>query len=703
MILFMRSLLASLFSSLSDMSAPQRVYADTDSWIESRDPDNQGFYFSHPSVGYFDGNPLCPTWVHPRMVPLNVPPPPFVPGVTPIGPPASFSTENSTNTVATAMTQANVTQMSANITLPSPSTSSGVTSTLGSRRDTSSGPPSWTNVNPRHSSAPGSSRSSLRSQTPSSVRRDNGADIESWGRNRDNYRSSSYRPRDNIHRMAREDRERERPDRRGVDTHSRFYAPVPDINLAFLRDGHPQYPAPAGIDPSCWDPSADAIPPNMRYEEFEDDRIEQVQAKMDSRTAILPIHLTDPTLVGPWHLITISTTAQAYNFELWLIAGCPFTWELFRWICCSYSGDPTARRTGGEDLILSFQQKYLEIRRERDTWLASQRNSPSRSLADRLTGPSSSSSAQGSRAFFNVFAPLATMAPAPRTLQPAARARLNDAIQNISRPRSPRFDGPSYIGLSPPSPEPTGPIDASDVPTTAKANIRQSTRASRETVYNHYANRPADAWPRGVRTETGEIPSTQRASPNIYDLISLGTLQALAPNPREDRNLHNQFIECALELLSVPGFFERIVEIGVYPLEFHALNQYPFTPDNLDHFHVAAWFTLHGILPGHEDFHHLRSFAQSARRQAEGSTNTGNPGEFSSGYPRAASDVENLSSSNITAWRELNFGFTREGLDSSIPSRPSTSGDAEMQSPLPETDNEVEPGSGMGEDDKLIY
>jgi hypothetical protein len=81
----------------------------------------------------------------------------------------------------------------------------------------------------------------------------------------------------------------------------------------------------------------------------------------------------------------------------------------------------------------------------------------------------------------------------------------------------------------------------------------------------------------------------------------------------------------------------------------------------------------------------------------------GDPGEFSSGYPRSASDVSALSDDAVTGWRAIDFGTLREGLESDIPSCPFVSNDAEMQSPLAETDNEVEPGSGTGDDDKLIY
>jgi hypothetical protein len=142
--------------------------------------------------------------------------------------------------------------------------------------------------------------------------------------------------------------------------------------------------------------------------------------------------------------------------------------------------------------------------------------------------------------------------------------------------------------------------------------------------------------------------------------------------------------------------------LGNYPLEFHPLNQYPFEGENMDHCHIAAWFTLHGILPEHEDFHHLRSFAQSARRQAEGPSDDDSPGQFASGYPRSATDVESLSADTVIPWRAIDFGMLRDGLETSVPSRPGITSDSEMPTPPPE-DDEMEPGSGTGDDDKLIY
>ncbi|KAJ7620540.1 hypothetical protein DFH06DRAFT_1144069 [Mycena polygramma] len=633
-----------------------------------------------------------------------MPPPPFIPGETPLGPPASF---NTAPTVATAMTQANVAQMNngSSSSISSVATS-GVPTSLGSRLDTSPGPPNWTTVTYRRPPAPSSTRSSNRSTSSAPLRRDDGSD---WHRPRDSYRPSAHRPRDNVHRVSRDDRV---PDR--ADPSTRHFDPPPDIWAAPIEEGQPLRPTLIGAGSA--EVRSRAIPHNPRYEERETERLQQVTLRMDDRSAVLPTRPADPNLVGPWHGVTISTNFHAYNFELWLVSGCPFTWELFKWICRSSSGNPLSRRTEGEDYILTCQSRYLEIHREREAWNHADTGATRRPLADRLSAPSNNppsgpsvprpptASAHAAHAAHAAAGNHPFQCRQTPSIQTNALSQLGIAIGDLVQPPSPRFEGPSYFGLSPPSPEPSEPADPSDPPTTAKANIRQSTRSSRQVLYDHYANRPADAWPLGVRTRDGYLPTTQSAAPDIYDLLALNTLQALAPNAREDRDLNIEFVELAIELLSVPGFFEKLIEHGCYAIDFYPMSQYAYGRDHMDLCHVAAWIVLHGILPSHHDFPHLRSFAQSARRHRDGVQLSGPVGEFTTGYPKGYSDTRELVESDVTPWRHLNFGTVREGLTTTVPARPGQrgdiAGDSEMPPPEEDVDGIVVPANG--DDDALF-
>ncbi|KAJ7473860.1 hypothetical protein B0H11DRAFT_2236340 [Mycena galericulata] len=668
----------------SFMVSPPPGPADTPAWIESRDPDLRGFFLRHPSIGYFDGSASRPTWVPPLNAALDVPPPPFVSGVTPLGPPTSSASTPAIAPAPAAMTYANISQLNQNNGLTSPPVSTGPLFPSGSLGESSSRAPSSVNITHSSSSAPSSSRGSYRSYAAGTSRQDSGSDVSSWSRPRDNYRArqhDDHRPRGMYYRPNRPDR----GPRRNFGTRDResLMLPPPDIVAApSTHDGHPLFASPTH-DYRRWG-TLTSVPvhdPEWEAHELQRQREAAERVANDPRAVRHPIRPADANLVGRWHGIRIITVSHAYNFEQWLLAGCPFTWEMFRWMHRSYSGDPVAPHTEGEAFLLTNQHVYFAVHKEREERrAASDRATRSnRPLSERITD-----------------APIAVPSTAPASTQPsssravsiqhAAVQRLNEALAEATRPPSPRFEGPSYVGLSPPSPEPTDAPDPSDPPTVQNSRLRQSTRSSRETVYNHYAARPADTWPAGVRTSEGNLPTTSTASPNILDLISLNTIQALAPNVREDRDAHTHFVERCLELLSIPGYYARLVEIGGYQSDFHPLSPYPYELEMLDHCHIAAWLMLHGIVPGCVDFDALQSFAVSARRFHDPAT-SGMADEFEQ-FPRNVGDVEDMSTDEVTPWAEINFGTLRPGLpESDVPSRPSIAMVDDSQDTAMDTDD----------------
>jgi hypothetical protein len=93
-------------------------------------------------------------------------------------------------------------------------------------------------------------------------------------------------------------------------------------------------------------------------------------------------------------------------------------------------------------------------------------------------------------------------------------------------------------------------------------------------------------------------------------------LNILDTSLKSQRNPNSGFSWC--EVISVPGFLERLAEVGGYPVEFYPMSQYPFESGGANHCHVAVWILLHGVSTSDEDFLHLRSYCQSARRQTVG-------------------------------------------------------------------------------------
>ncbi|KAJ7675073.1 hypothetical protein B0H17DRAFT_1140510 [Mycena rosella] len=382
--------------------------------------------------------------------------------------------------------------------------------------------------------------------------------------------------------------------------HPRPRAPPRTISHPIARvrllDGHPVFPSPnRWSTPRSWGPDGS-------FPAHEAQRRLEATAKVEenANTTILPIHLTEASLVGPWHGITISSYTHAYNFELWILLGCPYTWNI---------GDPTAERTEGKAYILSRQQRYQDDHRLRvqHTEGRTSPDSTRRPLVERLAPPA------GTR-------------PSPTR-------------------------GPVY----------NGPADPSNPPTVVKTRVHQT-----------------ETWPRGVRTEIGQIPRTSNALPNVEDLVCLNTLQALAPNALEDRELYDHFMTQAYELLSVPGYFHRIIQFGEYPEDFLPMSPYPFGTEHLDHCAVAAWLVIHGISPSSDDFGMLQSFAQSARRQDDGPAPSNDATEFNTRFPQSTNEVVRLPESSMIHRDALDFGPLREGLVSAVPSQPYAQEDAVM-------------------------
>ncbi|KAJ7126513.1 hypothetical protein C8R43DRAFT_958020 [Mycena crocata] len=620
------------------MNSPRR-WKDSKYWIESRTHLGQ-FFYRHPRVGYFDGSPANPTWVPQQGVPLEIPPPPFSEG-EPMGPPSDGNEESPPPSI--------------------PVSSSGPSSQRPATEDTSSIPRvTNTSTNPRYNFT-GSNRSSgSRSFTAGSSRNDDRSDFGDRNRfsNRTDIRSAYSqqvdRFREQRRQQSQEARDRDRRDRheqtRSVpDLRARMYGPTPDVSGAVQFNGHPQFPRPSdgGDLPEV------IPPPNPDYPQLERERRGRAIYKQTrQRNAPHPIRSTEESLVGPWHGTRIRTLSEAVNFELWLLAGCPYAREYYSWILRSYSGDPTTWRSEGESYILRHQDYILRGLRDRAEWereeqtrLAPVPESPA-SNADMLvdtTIPASNTTQSGS---------------AP-TLQPRALDDLRAALDEIDQPSS-ALQGPNFLGTSPASPEPIERADPSDEPTVETTSIRTSTRGTLADAINFYANRPASGWPRGMRTSAGILPTSDHAIPHSGDVLAVNTIMSLAPNRREAPLQHSEFMRISAELFSIPGYYLRLAQLGGYVADNEPLGQYPFDAEHMNHAQVAVWYITHGIgIDASIELLSLGSFARAARNVAENRADL-TAINFSSGFPQTTNDLARLSAENVTAWEGLNFGDLRD-------------------------------------------
>ncbi|KAJ6555108.1 hypothetical protein DFH09DRAFT_1493210 [Mycena vulgaris] len=210
-------------------------------------------------------------------------------------------------------------------------------------------------------------------------------------------------------------------------------------------------------------------------------------------------------------------------------------------------------------------------------------------------------------------------------------------------------------------------------------------------------------WPMGVPDASGIYPTTTRASPFVEDLVALTTIFALAPNFHEDRALHIHSTDSAVELFSIPGYFRHIVQLGEYNVDYVPMGQYPFDVEHLDHCSIAAWFVLHGITPNDGDFHILEHYAQSARRECEDRRSTAPLGEYTTGFPLNVEEMNQLPDNRFIHGRHLNFGTLRDGLESEVSPRPyvAPAPDDSIDSDMKDVDSDIV--QGQNGDDSLSY
>ncbi|KAJ7115524.1 hypothetical protein C8R43DRAFT_1138149 [Mycena crocata] len=621
------------------MSSP-RQWKDSDYWIESRTHTNK-FYFRHPRIGYFDGSPANPTWVPPQGTPLNLPPPPFTEG-SPLGPPNDGSEDSPPPSIAIS--------------------SSGPSLQRASQEDTSSGSRiHQTNTNPRHNNSGSSWGSGSRSFTAGSSRTDERGEFNDYARSstrtdiRNTYSQQGDRLRDQRRQQSQEARDRDRRERleqnrSAPDLRARMYGPTPNVTDAVTFNGHPQYPRPS---PSGTGDTPEHIPaPNPDYGQIERERRGRaIYRQTRQRNAPHPIRPTEAALVGPWHGIRIRTLSEAVNFELWLLAGCNYAREYYAWILRSYSGDPTTWRSEGESYILRRQDYILRGLRDRADWL--------REEQARLAPVPESPSTPPEAPDMQVDEPEPTAITGAPSLQPTALNNLREALDQ-SNERSAEMQGHNFLGTSPPSPEPVEPADANDEPTVETTSIRTSTRLTLADAVRFYANRPASGWPRGMRTSTGELPTSDSAIPNMGDVLAYNTILSLAPNRREVFLQHSEFIRISEELFSIPGYYYRLAQIGGYVGDNEPLGQYPFDADHMNHAQVAAWYITHGIsIDNSIELFSLGSFARSARNVTENNADL-KAMTFTSGFPQNNNDILRLSADNVPAWEGLNYGDIRD-------------------------------------------
>lgn len=197
----------------------------------------------------------------------------------------------------------------------------------------------------------------------------------------------------------------------------------------------------------------------------------------------------------------------------------------------------------------------------------------------------------------------------------------------------------------------TGPVDDS-VPYSAEA--RESSARNERAAY--YAAQPTARWPLGMRTSLLRWPVKKFDTALNEDTLAWRTIRRLAPGDRGDAfqsHQHHMFLTAAMGVFSIPGYYQRILELGNYPIGNNTAAEYPFLTDNITHSQVAAWFAMHGLATTGEHIGLVESFFCSRRHATNRNAQTSLAIFNDAMFPRRPEDIETVV--GIPQWSQLRF------------------------------------------------
>lgn len=424
---------------------------------------------------------------------------------------------------------------------------------------------------------------------------------------------------------------------------------TPDIMLAPLsQEGHPVGPWPAytGVAYEAGDVPDESDRGTDEDEGTEDEdelrrretrrittaRIKAQKAR-DSGRVDTPrmVYIPRAEALGPWHGVNIDTVQQAKNLIKWVASGDTYSWTFFSYTRQRISSHQLDRRTPGEAYLMSHQgsiQNSWEVAMKGEFKSNRQRKRMARVDTDHPMDNAESSAGPSTG----------------ESRSPVGQSRRLHENQVVL-------------------------LHVDDFPSSSDTPVGPSAPRKQRALF--YLQQPTNRWPMGMRNAGMVWPRTEHDTALYEDTVAWRIVRELAPldvGSSWQSHQHHVFLNVALAVFSVTGYYARILELGAYPVNDHTLVHYPFLTDNLTHYQVAAWFALHGIHPTGEDVTCLEGFFRSRRHR---NNFDGQPGgeTFNDGiFPRRPSDLRTVV--GVPRWNQLRFGEVAPGQLTDYPSAP---------------------------------
>ncbi|KAJ6517367.1 hypothetical protein C8R47DRAFT_1063056 [Mycena vitilis] len=685
----------------TEMAAP---WEDDDNWIEDRW--TRGETFERKTAGYWAGDARAPTYVLPIGAALSTPPPTFrgfhsaarvTPRVETLPDLAGLGTlpETSSNSGSDRHRDQNREDMLRYHALSS--------------RERFHDEPAWGGRRPRYD--PRNSRANddyreerdreqlereqqrlrERERRDRHLDRERERELELQARERDAMKMPHWVQRDTRHEISRDNprdtpremrRDTARTDarrdekRREASPPPRLF-PLPDPTLA-PRDaaGHPLAAQTIARAASDYDGPAAAGAPSATYVAEEEDRVARHLAKDKGKETV--------------------------NLIEWLEQGEDTAYEKFKFIVQNASALPADFRAEGEAFILSQQQRIEH------TWWTTTRGGPRPNRAERISGARNGSIATLARAP----APGISMGRTPNSMAGSSYSRDDDvqmdedntapptwSFGSVMRAQTPppelttirrppprptmggfQCDAPGYLGRSAPNAIDLAPAAVADgefrkwrgLPNTlgtVACNIRTInallpvitggtitllpvTYCDIAEVARHYAFADPSTWTTGIRNTLGTRAKRGGDDVHVGDALAFQTLIALGPADRRNRaHQWRGFFETAIQMLSIPGFYEYIVRVGGYPPASLDAEHFPGPTNNTTIPVVAAWLVRHGIPTTGVAIATLEAFGRSCRNARANIADLDNVGWADD--PRSVARAMAVDVASIPSWVEL--------------------------------------------------
>ncbi|KAJ7254263.1 hypothetical protein C8J57DRAFT_1518886 [Mycena rebaudengoi] len=622
-----------------NMSYQQNRYADSETHIQNRD-DLGRFFDRRIYGGTWNGPDRNPTWVPELGVPFDAPWPQFVPSRLRTRSMQRDHRAGNNRPWDSANEPAHYASNNGPHGGPAPHHFGG---------GSNGSPTAWTNKNQYSDSRSGSSHSSRassssRNRSRSPPRRPAQAGYRGRGVTPGmmRFNDTRYDGRDEELRhnaLASRGRGAIRGGRGGAQgarsqPWTRTVFPPEIREAALTAAGHPMFPsATAQGDVSDYGSDDGGLDANWLAEE--NFRIASAVAKIGPGAAYLTEAPLIPSSVYGWGNKAIVTKAEALNVLHWLSFGSAEAHEIVHHYLVAFGDHRQARRTEGQLVLLKRQGGA-----NREYWLIT-------------TGrPSAPKSNTVSRA-----------AHVPSTVAPAAP---QDELMPEATAQRHAFVGTSTIGE-----DSTTLFIAEAV--TPNARVQSGTHTSYADAVKMYDAMATREWPLGMRAANGAYPVTERASPWPDDVVAWYTINALAPRrlrpgPSFERS---KFFELLMRILSVPGMFFRIAQLGELQFGRLPLEHYPFGTANITWAHPVSWLLQHGIDRTGSDIAVLESYARARRNKRDGHVLSNVV--FTKGLgPFSVDDISKLADTEVTKWDALTHAPLREGVTSEYPCAPGT-------------------------------